>query len=229
MSKDVYTIELQDGPVPFEPVIQSKLLSSIELTRIINRIFTEVFKDYEGCSITNGVANDGTIRSISLFFKDKGNGQMVPLGTPQNGQGSALVNRIMSHNARLSTNKTYRLSDDVRQVLEPLMIKAGAFNQNVDWNKSEVEIPEPNQLGGMNIYLRVDNIDINKILKIYFGGTDKDKDEIADYNVSYVRALVNGASLLKIDRANKIAVDKLIQEAGLMAQNTNAISISRGV
>lgn len=230
MSKDNgYVIELQDGPVPFEPVIQSKLISSLDLTKIINRIFTSVFKDYEGCSVIDRASNDGSIKTISLFFKDKQNGEMIPLGTPQNNGSSTIVNRIMSHNARLNTSKTYRLNDETRKTLEPLMVRTGAFNQGVDWNRSEVEIPEQNQMGGINIYLRVDGIDINKVLKIYYGGNDKDKDEIADYNVSYVRALANGAFMLKIDRANKIAVDRLIQEAGLVAQNSNAIAISRGV
>jgi hypothetical protein len=229
-NNDVYEIELQDGPVPFDPVIQSKIIASTDLSKIIiNKILGELFKDYEGCSIIDKTSHDGVIRNISIFFKDKGNGEMVIIGKNNINTDNNIANRIMSLNAKLNTSKTYRLSDDVRNMLDPLIQKnRGAFNKStpIDWNKVEVEIPETNQIGGTNIYIRVDNIDITAILKIFFGKKG-DNGEIYDYNVSYVRALPNGVMLLKIDRVDKVAVDRLVHDAGISARGANNLNIDR--
>lgn len=211
----------------FKGTLNGSITTSVDLAKTINNLFKSVFGDYEGCVI---IPNHMGQVNITLYFKEKGAGNILPLAVQTRSNSMNPADRIKNMRLR-NRNKTYRLSDELMEVLEQFIDtpKRG----NVDWNRRVHEINE-NVYGGFNnIYVQVDDISIRKILKVLYGSEDKQGNKL-DYNVSIVKPI--GAStgsisqnyIIKVDQLNINEVEKLASKIGLMP-SVGTIPMVRGI
>lgn len=210
-------------PIPFDGLLKSKIISTIDLSKLVNSVFKNALADYEGCIILpmqNGQFD------CTLYFKDhggpvRGGDQIKNLisVSGQNRVGSA-VDKITAFNNRTS-NKLYSLSEETKQILsEFINIKK---NQKINWNQLVFEQAEQ-AYNATIVYVKVCGIDIVRILKkIYGGKVDGDR---RDYNITLMRPTGLNNYLISIQQLDTKEVEKLAQSVGII-QTGNSIAMIR--
>lgn len=204
-----------ENPLPFKGTINGDITTSVDLARTINKLFSSAFKDYEGCTL--GLNQFGQF-NCSLYFKDKGNGNIVPLAVSTRGRQFSPSDRIKAMNLR-NKNKTYTISDELRDVLEQFVNFQGGRNAKPNVNNHITEVTEQAYGGAGFIYIMIDNININKILKTIYGS--KTEDSRYDYNVSVIKpiGMMGGANqnyIVKVDQIDATKVEQLAAKVGMV-------------
>lgn len=200
-----------EKPLEFKGTINGDITTTVELAKQINKLFKQAFGDYEGCTIGFNQFGQPT---ATLFFKEKGGGDIIPLASPT--RGANPNDRIKSMNLRYK-NKTYKLSDELKDVLEQFVDSARG---QINWDQKVHEITE-NGFGGVAaIYVKIDDINVNKILKVMYGG--RSEEGRLDYNVTMIKpvgAMHGGFSqtyIIKIDQLDVSKVEKLATQLGVI-------------
>ena len=218
--KAMARIEIE--PIPFDGLLKSKIISTIELSKLVNSVFKNAMADYEGCIILpmqNGQFD------CTLYFKDhgpvRGGDQiknLVSITGPN--RGVSAVDRITAFNNRTS-NKLYALSEETKQILSEFM--AVRKDQKINWNQHVFEQAEATYNANI-VYVKVTNIDIVKILKkIYGGKIDGDR---CDYNITLMRPTGMNNYLISIQQLDTKEVEKLALSVGII-QTGNSIAMIR--
>lgn len=210
--KDKFFIKI-DEPLKFVSTIGGELTTSIDLCGSINTLFKSIFQDYEGSVM---MVNNFGQPSLTLFFKEKGGGDIVPLTSRAGGNSpSERLNRMNLRNK----SKTYDVSDKLKDVIEQFSITTG--RQKINWDSRVNEIAQQSY-GMSSILVAVSDIDINKILKTLYGATDKETGAKYEYQVSIIKPMGMGGFnqevnyVIKVDRLNLKKVDELAGRIGLM-------------
>jgi len=207
-----------EEPLVFGDTYETKITTLRKLSKTIAGLFDGAFQDFVGCNIVPEV-NTGQLK-LALFFKDNGGNDIIPLDHIQNnnrGVRPSIANRISSFNAR-NRNKTLELSQDLKDVLSDF-IPTGRKN-NVNWNQHVTEVTTQSTIG-YTIYIQVTGFDINRILKVLYGGQDEDGSRI-DYNIQVLRPIgqinysANQDYLVSILKVNNKAVEELTKDVGMM-------------
>jgi len=210
-------------PIPFDGLLKSKIISTIELSKLVNSVFKNAMADYEGCIILP--AQNGQF-DCTLYFKDHGpiRGQgdqiknLISITGPN--RGVSAVDRITAFNNRTS-NKLYSLSEETKQILSEFM--AVRKDQKINWNQHVFEQAEATYNANI-VYLKVCGIDIVKILKkIYGGKIDGDR---CDYNITLMRPTGMNNYLISIQQLDTKEVEKLALSVGII-QTGNSIAMIR--
>ena len=219
--KVIARIEIE--PIPFDGLLKSKIISTIDLSKLVNSVFRNALADYEGSIILpmqNGQFD------CTLYFKDRGpiRGQsdqiknLVSITGPN--RGVSAVDRITAFNNRTS-NKLYSLTEETKQILSEFMsVKKG---QNINWNQHVFEQTEQTYNANI-VYVKVCNIDIIKILKKIYGG--KVAGDYCDYNITIIRPTGLNNYLISIQQLDTKEVEKLAQSVGII-QTGNSIAMIR--
>lgn len=215
-----------DNPEEFKGTLNGEITTTLELSKRINTLFGKVYEDYEACII---LFNPDNTITATLYFKDKGGGHIIPLSSSRKDRGISPMDRIYNMNLR-TRNKTYKLSDELQDVLKQFMFKDRISNR-VNLNKNINEVSD-NYGGRSNIYLEINNIDVTKVLRAIYGSMNKDQDRL-EYAVTFLKAMggfTQGLAqnyIIKIDQINSTMVDKLAAQVGTIS-SINSIPMVRG-
>lgn len=213
---------LEIESIPFDGLLKSKIISTIDLAKLVNSVFRNALADYEGCIILP--TQTGQF-DCTLYFKDHGPirdtaqvKNLISITGPN--KSASPVDRIAAFNNR-TANKLYMLSEETKQILSEFVITRK--NQQINWNQLVFEQAE--QAWNANIvYVKVCGIDIVKILKkIYGGKVDGDR---RDYNVTLMRPVGLNNYLISIQQLDTKEVEKLAQSVGII-QTGNSIAMIR--
>ncbi|MGL5330976.1 MAG: hypothetical protein ACRDD7_17065 [Peptostreptococcaceae bacterium] len=210
-------LRLNVEPVPFDGILKSKLTTTFDVSKLINGMLRPTFVDYEGCIVIPD--NYGQLQ-CQLFFKDKGNAtdDKVKALSPvtERVKGTGMASRINKLNLR-NSNKAYELTQDAKDILgEFIQIPRG--QKNINWNNFVFEQTEQNY-NGYTIFVKVVNLDINKLVRKIYGG--KIEGARIDYNISIIRPIgvtTNTAQnfLINIQQLDSREVEKLANAVGIM-------------
>lgn len=204
-----------EQPLEFKSTVSGIITTAMELSKQINGLFG-IFTDYEGCALKPN--SNGEV-SVTLYWRDKGGKEVVPIY--EQNRGADVKSRIMNfNNIARGRNKTYKFADHVKEVLEQFVKNPG--NKNVNIDNMSYEAFEPTYGGAGTIYLQIDNIDINKILKTLYGDKAPDGSRY-EYNVSFIKPInaMPGIGvpnyLFKIDRLDSKQVEEIASKIGMIA------------
>lgn len=207
-----------EEPLEFVGTIDGHVTTTVDLAKNINSLFNTAFDDYEGSVISQNHLGELT---ASLFFRDTGAGNIEPIVKP-NVRGS---NRTMSPAERVrninlrNTNKTYTLSEELKEILEQFLNIPHKGKPN--WDRMYNEVSERMYGGMTNIYVRVDNININKVLKVLYGSETASGDRL-EYNITVMKPVgmnapgANQNHIIKVDRLNVKEIERLANKVGMM-------------
>lgn len=207
-----------EEPLEFVGTIDGHITTTVDLAKNINTLFNTAFGDYEGSVISQNHLGELT---ASLFFKDTGAGNIEPLvKTNVRGSNKSMspAERVRNMNLR-NINKTYTLSEELKEILEQFLNLSP--KAKVNWDRMYSEVAE-RMYGGMNnIYVRVDNININKVLKVLYGSETANKERL-EYNITVIKPIGMGAGginqnhIIKVDRLNVKEIERLANKVGMM-------------
>lgn len=234
--KEKYTITLEE-PVDFPSQIETQMMTTYDLSKIVNKFFSNVIEDYEGCiclpdqmggrinvelyfrekPVTDGKSKTRTIQRVNQALNSGigGNRALNPQQMIQN------ISSIVSSNSKL-----YTLTDEAKEYLYDFIIRDHKIPfEKINWNQYYVEQHDQNY-NMQTVYVKVVGIDINAILKTIFGFRKKiegtDKYTYFDYDISVIRPVgvaysSNQNYLITIQRFDQHEVEKLAAKVGLVS------------
>ncbi len=221
MEENYEPLELELIQQEFDGVLKTKLTTTTDLAKMINKIFKPVFSDYVGSLVLpNQMGGFDTV----VYFRDSGvrdeRTTAIQHLVQQNGNRQlSMSERIQNINIRYK-NKTYDLTRDCKDVFKEFMVTEGN-GKKINWNKYVVEKTEPNY-NGYSVYVQLNGIDIMKIIRKIYGGTSKDGKR-TDYNMRLERGLgvVNNNGiyanyLVSIMQLDTREVEKVAQSVGMV-------------
>lgn len=204
----------------FDGVLKTKLTTTTDLAKMVNKLFKPVFVDYEGCLI---LPNQMGGFDTTIYFRDKGVQDENKLSALQHvvqaqGGNLSMSQRLQNINLRYK-NKTYDLTRECKDVFKEFMI-TDKGSSKVNWSKYVVEKTEPSY-NGYSIYVQLNGVDIMKIIKKIYGASIEGKR--TDYNMRLERGLgvVNGQGLfanylVSIMQLDTREVEKIAQSVGMV-------------
>lgn len=208
----------------FDGLLKSKITTTFDLSQVVNKLFRPVFQDYEGCTILPD--QFGTFQ-LTLFFKDKGeaeNGKIKNITSiiRKVEDKNDVMTRIQNLNRANSSSK-FELTQETKDVLEEFIRKPNG--QNINWKQFVVESTERTYGGGYNIYIKVLNIDLYKILRKIYGA--KVDGSYMEYMISMIRPTSNqGGSvnyLINISQLDTKMVEDLYAQMGMIQPQSTFI------
>ena len=171
-------IKISVDPIPFNPVADIKVTTTLELSKLINDIFFQVFSDYYGCNIEcQFMANRGFIIVPRLYFrvlnpkeyKEDCYYAFKPLSAQNASNLFERVQKISQMSGSAAGANTVTMTDDIKATLEDFVISpANNDMKKFDWNSS-FTVSSSNA----DTFVRVFKLDIIKFIKKLYG----DKDE----------------------------------------------------
>lgn len=227
MEENYAPLEMDIVEQEFDGVLKTKLTTTTDLAKTLNKIFKPVFSDYVGSLILpNQMGGFDTV----VYFKDSGikdeRAKAIQHLVQQANNGQLTMSeRIQNINTRYR-NKTYDLTRDCKDVFKEFMITERNNNKKINWNRYVVEKTEPNY-NGYSVYVQLNGIDIMKIIRKLYGGTSKDGKRI-DYSMRLERGLgvVNNNGLytnylVSIMQLDTREVEKIAQSVGMVPLANN--------
>ena len=212
----------------FESTVGTSLITSMKLTKKINGLFRSAgIADFYGTTLR---LNESTGQlELAAYFEPSNNiedGRIYfaePTTYQHRQSTSSAFNRIASLNIR-NSGRTLQLSQDGKDVFEELIFRN--YNQKVDWNRYATEVVENGNFNRYNIYLKVQNIDINKVLKKIWGDRAEDGSRL-DYQVSIARFISGSPNMvLSVQQLNEKVLNNLAEEIGIIG-GTGSLGIVR--
>lgn len=232
--REKFKIEL-DNEV-FKPIGAFKLTTSAELGSLANEVFKAVFADYEGIIFEGANGGEPT---YSLIFNHGKYDEDERVGvesaiTDKTEAGSDAISRVRRMDNIYRNGARYLATDDLKDVVEKLLISPLYNKGNPKWGQIVVEYSEraayniynPNQ---MNQYTKINGISASRLASLIFGYKDDDGD-IYDYDVKVLGGANAGFGgkptnwILQISRASLQEVEELYKSFGY---NTTTSQIIR--
>lgn len=227
-----------EKPVAFNATGEVKISTTSELAKMINEVFSQVFKDYYGCLLTCQFQPErgSYIVVPKLYFHvlkkeeyEDGLFAFKPLSAqPQDD----IVGRVQ----RLSTISTatgvkVAITDEGKSVLEDFIITPAIRQQKFDWNTAY-----DTSATDTETFVYVFKLDINKFLTKIFG--DKDENGAPLYyqiNPTCLLGAVNqykkpdnwGLNILRLNHTNEAAAAELLGMA-VPTNNPGPVIITDG-
>lgn len=227
------TITLAE-PIDFPSQIETQMMTTYDLSKLMNTFFGNAVADYEGCICT--IDQMSGKLNVELYFREKQSNdpdktitvKRVTEAIGAYGAHRAInpaqmiqnISNIMSSNSRL-----YTLTDDAKEYLYDFIVKDPKVPfEKINWNQYYVE--QHDQMYNMQtVYVKVTGIDVNAILKTIFGNRRKvadDKYSYFDYSIAVVRPVGVGYTnnqnfLITIQRFDQHEVEKLASKVGLVS------------
>lgn len=209
-----------DETQEFDGLLKSKITTTFDLAQVVNTLFRPVFNDYEGCTI---LPDQFGMFQLTLFFKDHGKAENGKIKNIQSiiqkiDDKSNVMQRIQNLNRSNSSSK-FELTAETKEALEEFIRRPGN-SQNIDWKRYVVETTERTNLGGINIYVKVLNVDLYKILRKIYGS--KVDGSYMEYMISMIRPaaqISNGTNtnyIINISQLDTKSVEKLYVEMGMV-------------
>ena len=160
-------------PVAFDAVGDIKITTTIELSKVINDIFSQVFADYYGCSLKVQFQPERQQYIVvpRLFFKvmktyeeDK----IYAFNTlGANKAIDDVVGRVQRVSQSAASGTKVLITDDGKSALEDFMITPVVKSNNFDWTSAFSTIATDN-----DTFVQVYKLDINKFVSVIYGDKD---------------------------------------------------------
>ena len=169
-----YSVNVE--PMAFEADAESMTLTSEELCALTNEFFKAAFADYAGCKFE---ASQGQ-PVMSLYFDHVKHAEddakyyacdMVGSKT----SGSTVIDRTRNYDRLVKEGDRYHLTDDGKDVIQPLLLPRFANRRNLNWGDIVADFVDRsnvsyfNPMNGGNAMTKVMYIDPNAICAKLFG------------------------------------------------------------
>lgn len=206
-----------EHPDEFKSTIKTTITNTVDLVKKINGFFRAMgIVDFYGSTLKPNPTT-GQLELV-LYFKPDNNTDGIHFVEPVVGQTNRNSNataRVLSLNTR-NSGRTVQLSLDGKDVLQDFILKG--YNQKIDWNRYSTEVTEQAPFGSYyNIYLRVYNIDINKILKCIWGGKDEQGGRY-EYAININRVIPGSDNLIiTIQQLNEKNLQEIAAKIGIVS------------
>lgn len=229
----VGTIEIEE-PQEFTPVECTMYKKASEVAALITEVLSAVFVDFRDCRVyyNSQVAGVGVTARFKFLTKDEmnmvnGDERVVAVTTPAGAvqeTENPVVTSIKRYNAATgkgNNNKYAVLTEKGKAYLKDLVVATGQ-NGKIEWDKVVQSVcTDQTAINGQQckiVYLDV-NLDINKLLRMIFNGTQKCKDYKRNsrfYYIPYYFKPISGMDFyMKINRVDSRLMAKLNSEAGV--------------
>lgn len=211
----VLNVEQQE----FDGLLKTKLTTTTDVAKMVNKLFKPVFSDWEGCLI---LPNNAGGFDTFLYFKENGVKDPNKLTAlehvvPANSNNLTMSQRIQNLNLRYK-NKTYELSRDAKDILKEFMPQEK--NGKVKWNNFVVEKTQQ-EYNGYSVHVQITGVDIMKIIRKIYGAQVDGKR--TDYTMKVERGIgvVNQQGffanyLVTIMQLDVREVEKIAQSVGMI-------------
>lgn len=211
----VLNVEQQE----FDGLLKTKLTTTTDVAKMVNRLFKPVFSDWEGCLV---LPNNAGGFDTFLYFKENGVNDGNKLKALEhvvqsNTNNLTMSQRIQNLNLRYK-NKTYELSRDAKDILKEFMPQEK--NGKVKWNNFVVEKTQQ-EYNGYSVHVQITGVDIMKIIRKIYGAQVDGKR--TDYTMKVERGIgvVNQQGLfanylVTIMQLDVREVEKIAQSVGMI-------------
>lgn len=254
-SANIKDFRIESG-LEFDPISDTKYLTSTEFGEIVSNIFKQVFVDYEGCTL-GGVQGTPYI-TINFFFNHReisddaipsnmfrGITRKIP-----NKSNNETVNNIRLYNNILRNGDRYYLTDDAKQIIKPFLLSGvGRIygpNGNINWGNITSEQGDNSQRFNFGVnqvplqYTVCTFIDPTKLATAIYGEDNTENGAKWCYQVRVANSIPNINSMnntnsntanpsnwiLAIDRVSAKELNKLAAKFGF-ANIGNGLGIIR--
>ena len=168
-----YIVEVE--PIEFTADAQTMILTSNDLCALANEYFKAAFADYVGCKFELS-QNTPT---MSLHFshikhdEDSDNYYACDIATASK-SGNSVIDRTRSYDNLVKNGDRYHLTDDGKDVIQPLLLYRYASRKNLNWGEVVADYIDRSQASYMNpnavqTLTKVSYIDPNIICAKLFG------------------------------------------------------------
>ena len=222
-------ISIEIEPETFVPTTDGKLITVSDLALKINAVFKPIIPDFKGSAINVGA--NGSLETILYFYDntmqlDEGQIKAMQNLNPTSSRGMSQAAFINAHNNSFRKNRYYRLTDDVRDILEPFL--GFPQGQKVSWNGLEIE-QSTTRYAAWNAVTTVIAVQVSlqKLVEVIWGRKNT-KGERVDYMLNVIRPLGDPTGnsmasnwLLQISRYNNKELMEMASKCGLIASDCN--------
>lgn len=216
-----------DEHLSFDPICDSKFLSSKDLCTLISQMFRDCYADYEGCTFE--FVPGSTIPMISLYFNHKNyDGADLPVACSKDIDEDNTVNntlrRVRSYQNALRNGDRFHLTPEGKDGLADFLISSRNLYKNkngeVDWKKIHSDVSDPNAMymGGNGMgtqYTKVSYLDPNKIVAAMFGDVDETKNRW-EYGVRVIKSMPTVGAMMGYANNNPsewmLAIDRVCEQ-----------------
>lgn len=174
--------KIQISTIPFDSDVNTKKMTSMELSSIIYDIMSNVFDDFEGCIIKRDEQYGNPyllmyFKERNILSKDKFHAiERINADNRDNTQ-NATDRYLSSMRQRKVRSKQYKLSNSGMDILETMMKRFG--NAPINWNQCISEVSENayQYRQYTSVLVEVRGFDLGKILKLIYGQEIEIKDD----------------------------------------------------
>lgn len=238
------TAQINIESCEMESLTKSKLITTRDLGRMVNKVFRTAMPEYEG----SRVYPEGYSIVADIFFAERpqntdfSNGKIKVLqrrdAQDKNGKRKA-SSIIDSYNSRNKTSNAYELTqqgrDALSEFIDPVYFKGNMNDRKIDWKKVTSEMVERvDYFNNSRALFRV-KIDLRRLLSKIYG--KKDGKSLLMYDISICRPLnqmqdpatgniMSSEYLLNIVQLSKDALEKALNDAGFSV-NAGSLNINR--
>lgn len=186
---------LDCAPAEFPSTSKTAIMSTNQLSKMVNSLFVSLMPEYEGSRIYL----NGFEITTELFFTlrpkdtDFSNGMIKVLQLRADKvRKNDSTSVIRAYNDRNKIAQAYDMTPEGKDALSefvPIVYRLGSEKDcNYNWNKCATEISESNRFNGVSqVYLKV-KVDINRVLNKLFGRRTKDGESFS-YQLSPIRPI----------------------------------------
>lgn len=204
---------------------------------VVNALFKNVFKDYDGsyCTLIN--TNQGPRVFVDLHFSKSNRVSNAPyealIEKSQKLKNSGdTFSRVQSLNSKMNSSRIYELTQEAKDILSEF--NPGEHDpKKIKWKDKMVETSGQNINGIVGANVKIITLDPIKMIKEVYGkyiklSDGKLTDHIAEYSIEPVKQIQNmytpGAGvelLLKLSCYDRGNVERSIMASGAVPQVTN--------
>lgn len=206
-------------PMEFDGVWKTKIMTTVDLAKIVNGIFRPVFNDFEGSLILLDQFNR---LNLTLYFSDKGQAgeDQYKVLTPANrvGRNSTAAQRILSFKTK-NRNKNFNLTNEAKELLIDFMpTKPG---KQFNWDTAVFEQQQQTGYNSYNIVVGITGLNLTKIIRMLYRNNSNKGNY--DYEITILRPVGTDYGfkqknyLINIMQFNNAKVQELAEKNGLIA------------
>jgi hypothetical protein len=233
-SREKFAIDIE--PQDFSPIGAFKLTTSSDLGKLANEVFGAAFEDFEGVIFEPGV--NGGEPTYSLIFNHGKYGEDAMVGVKsaiqdKGGDSANPLERIRRMDNVYANGAKYLATDDLKDVVESLLVPGLYNNGKPKWNAIVVDYAErsPYNLYSPNTvtqYTKVNGISAKRLASLIFGyevNGDKFDYEVRVVGPASAQMMSGKATnwVLQISRASLAEVTELYKAYGYNPSASNII------
>lgn len=191
-----FVINIEEHP-PFDPIVETKYISSDDFCKLVSDLFRAVYADFEGCEYAINQQGRG---AINLFFNhsepddnDRFNG-ITRTMPDKNGSNlkNDTVRRIRQHDSYNRNGDRYFLTEQGAEGISKFIFDNMYVKKDgtISWDKLTAEVSQGQRYFNQQpiVYTKISMLDPDKLAAAIFGPTNEDGDNLC-YAVNMMRSI----------------------------------------